>query len=177
MASAAIFSSLRRSRSPSLDAFLAPVHLENDVVGLLKTLSTVASDIINSFSDKTPSFQKRNTRSLLRKVDLFVVLLDSVRNSGESGSNLPSTVVLCFKELYLLLYRSKILLDYCTYSTSNSIREETDDKLERLGSKLATNSKDQGGKWLFLNYWSKTVKMTKPQGAKRKFTLNNMLMR
>ncbi|KAM0071480.1 putative U box domain, armadillo-like helical, Zinc finger, RING/FYVE/PHD-type [Helianthus debilis subsp. tardiflorus] len=117
MASAAIFSSLRRSRSPSLDAFLAPVHLENDVVGLLKTLSTVASDIINSFSDKTPSFQKRNTRSLLRKVDLFVVLLDSVRNSGESGSNLPSTVVLCFKELYLLLYRSKILLDYCTYSS------------------------------------------------------------
>ncbi|MFS7939543.1 hypothetical protein Hanom_Chr05g00453011 [Helianthus anomalus] len=40
------------------------------------------------------------------------------------------------------------------------------------GSKLATNSKYQGGKWLFLNYLSKTVKMTKPQGAKRKFTLN-----
>ncbi|KAJ0783365.1 hypothetical protein HanLR1_Chr01g0019541 [Helianthus annuus] len=49
--------------------------------------------------------------------------------------------------------------------------EETGDKLDRLGSKLATKSKDQRGKWLFLNYWSKTVKMTKPQRAKRKFTL------
>ncbi|KAK9050460.1 hypothetical protein SSX86_030570, partial [Deinandra increscens subsp. villosa] len=117
MASAAIFSSLRRSRSPSLDAFLAPVHLENDVVGLLKTLTTVASDLISSYSDKTPSFQKKNSRSLLRKIDLFLVLLDSVRNSGDWWSDLPSTVVLCFKELYLLLYRSKILLDYCTHSS------------------------------------------------------------
>ncbi|KAI3741630.1 hypothetical protein L1987_59304 [Smallanthus sonchifolius] len=117
MASAAIFSSLRRSRSPSLDAFLAPVHLENDVVGLLKTLTTIASDLISSFSDQTPSFQKKNSRSLLRKVDLFVVLLDSVSNSGEWWAHLPSTAVLCFKELYLLLYRSKILLDYCSHSS------------------------------------------------------------
>ncbi|KAL8192150.1 hypothetical protein R6Q57_028012 [Mikania cordata] len=117
MASAAIFSSLRRSRSPTLDAFLAPVHLENDVVELLKTLTTVASDLISSFTDKTPSFQKKNSRSLLRKIDVFVLLLDSVRNSGEWWTDLPSTVVLCFKELYLLLYRSKILLDYCFHSS------------------------------------------------------------
>lgn len=117
MASAAIFSSLRRSRSPTLDAFLAPVDLENDVVGLLKTLTSIASDLISSFSDKTPPFQKKNSRSLIRKIELFVVLLDSVRESGEWWSNLPSTVVLCFKELYLLLYRSKILLDYCTQSS------------------------------------------------------------
>ncbi|MFS8010666.1 hypothetical protein Hanom_Chr14g01299711 [Helianthus anomalus] len=31
--------------------------------------------------------------------------------------------------------------------------------------------KHQGVKWLFLKVWSKTVKVTKPQGAKRKFTL------
>lgn len=117
MASAAIFSSLRRSRSPSLDAFLAPVDLENDVVGLLKTLTGIASDLISSFSDKTPPFQKKNSRSLIRKIELFVVLLDSVRESGEWWSDMPSTVVLCFKELYLLLYRSKILLDYCTQSS------------------------------------------------------------
>ncbi|KVH89456.1 U-box domain-containing protein 17-like [Cynara cardunculus var. scolymus] len=118
MASAAIFSSLRRSRSPSLDAFLSPVDLDdNDVVGLLNTLTAVASDLILSFSDKTPPFQKRNSRSLLRRIELFVVLLDSVRDSGEWWSNLPSTLVLCFKELYLLLYRSKILLDYCTQSS------------------------------------------------------------
>ncbi|XP_071715074.1 U-box domain-containing protein 17-like [Rutidosis leptorrhynchoides] len=117
MASAAIFSSLRRSRSPSLDAFLAPVDLENDVAGLLKTLLTISSEIVSSFSDKTPSFQKKNSRSLLRKIKLFVVFLDSVQDSGDSCSNLQPTVVLCFKELYLLLYRSKILLDYCNQSS------------------------------------------------------------
>ena len=31
---------------------------------------------------------------------------------------------------------------------------------------------DQGVKCLFLKVWGKTVKVTKPQGAKRKFTLN-----
>ncbi|MFS7889329.1 hypothetical protein Hanom_Chr00s000003g01605691 [Helianthus anomalus] len=39
------------------------------------------------------------------------------------------------------------------------------------GSKLAKKPKHQGVKWLFLKVWSKTVKVTKPQGAKRKFTL------
>ncbi|MFS8019453.1 hypothetical protein Hanom_Chr15g01403961 [Helianthus anomalus] len=39
------------------------------------------------------------------------------------------------------------------------------------GSRLEKKYKDQGVKWLFLNYWGKTVKTTKPQGAKRKFTL------
>ncbi|KAL4563376.1 hypothetical protein LXL04_027417 [Taraxacum kok-saghyz] len=86
MASAAIFSSLRRSRSPSLDAFLAPVDLDNDVVGLLKTLTSIASDLISSFSDKSPPFQKKNSRSLIRKIELFVVLLDSVRESGPKSS-------------------------------------------------------------------------------------------
>ncbi|XP_071697224.1 U-box domain-containing protein 17-like [Rutidosis leptorrhynchoides] len=117
MASAAIFSSLRRSRSPSLDAFLAPVDLEYDVVGLLKTLTTISSELIISFSHKTLPFQKKNSRSLLRKIELFVLLLDSIQDSGDWCTNLQSTVVLCFKELYLLLYRSKILRDYCYQSS------------------------------------------------------------
>ncbi|MFS7924467.1 hypothetical protein Hanom_Chr03g00272901 [Helianthus anomalus] len=35
---------------------------------------------------------------------------------------------------------------------------------------MTISYKNQGGKWLFLNYWGKTVKMTKSQGAKWKFT-------
>ncbi|MFS7952578.1 hypothetical protein Hanom_Chr07g00608561 [Helianthus anomalus] len=42
------------------------------------------------------------------------------------------------------------------------------------GSKLAKKPKHQGVKWLFLKVWSKTVKVTKPQGAKRKFTQNKI---
>nr|GFB41305.1 U-box domain-containing protein 17-like [Tanacetum cinerariifolium] len=117
MASAAIFSSLRRSRSPSLDAFLAPVDLDNNLVSLLQTLQTVAKDLISKYSNKPMSFQKRNTRSLLRKIELFVTLLDSVADSNNWSLNLPSAVVLCFKEMYLVLYRCKILLDYCNQSS------------------------------------------------------------
>lgn len=123
MASAAIFSSLRRQRSPSLEAFLAPVDLTE--VGLLQTLTALSSELISSFSGKrVPFYQQKNCKSLLRKIQAFSVLLDCLvensdnNRSGRGGSSdLPFTAFLCFKELYLLLYRSKILLDYCSQSS------------------------------------------------------------
>ncbi|KAJ8762028.1 hypothetical protein K2173_006630 [Erythroxylum novogranatense] len=114
MAAAAIFSSVRRRRSPSLEAFLAPVVLSD--VALVQTLTSVSNELVSSFSDRSLFFQKKNSRSLIRKVDLFVVLLEYLRDSGLESS-LPSTAVVCFKELYLLLYRSKMLLDYCVQSS------------------------------------------------------------
>ncbi|XP_010248377.1 PREDICTED: U-box domain-containing protein 17-like [Nelumbo nucifera] len=111
MASAAIFSSLRRRRSPSLEAFLAPVHLSE--VALVQALGIVANELM-SFSHHPHPFQKRNSRSLIRKIDVFVILFDYLRDSGRS---LPSSAILCLKELYLLIYRSKILLDYCSQSS------------------------------------------------------------
>ncbi|KAD5960553.1 hypothetical protein E3N88_12025 [Mikania micrantha] len=53
----------RQSWLSMLDTFLTPVHLQDDVVELLKTLTTVAIDLISSFPDKTSSFQKKNSRS------------------------------------------------------------------------------------------------------------------
>ncbi|MFS7906407.1 hypothetical protein Hanom_Chr01g00058821 [Helianthus anomalus] len=41
------------------------------------------------------------------------------------------------------------------------------------GSKIMKDFIDQGVNWLFLKVWGKTVKVTKPQGAKQKFTLKN----
>ncbi|KAL9993616.1 hypothetical protein Hdeb2414_s1012g00972951 [Helianthus debilis subsp. tardiflorus] len=38
------------------------------------------------------------------------------------------------------------------------------------GSEIMKGFRDQGVKWLFLKVWGKTVKVTKPRGAKRKFT-------
>ncbi|KAJ9135992.1 hypothetical protein P3X46_033109 [Hevea brasiliensis] len=114
MASAAIFSSLRRRRSPSLEAFLAPVDLTD--VALIQTLASVSTELVSCFSGKSFFFQRKNSRSLIRKIELFVVLLEYLRDSG-SGPNLSSTSIVCFKELYLLLYRSKILLDYCAQSS------------------------------------------------------------
>ncbi|XP_009352721.1 U-box domain-containing protein 17-like [Pyrus x bretschneideri] len=112
MASAAIFSSMRRRRSPSLEAFLAPVDLSD--VALVQTLVSVTAEIVSSFSDKSFSFQRRNSRSLVRKVEIFLVLLEYLRDSEAA---MPWTAVICLKELYLLLYRSKILLDYCARSS------------------------------------------------------------
>ncbi|GMI72897.1 plant U-box 17, ARABIDOPSIS THALIANA PLANT U-BOX 17 [Hibiscus trionum] len=116
MASAAIFSSLRRRRSPSLEAFLAPVDLTE--VALVQTLAAVSSELISCFANKVFFFQRKNSRSLIRKMEVFLVMLEYLRDSG-SGSipSLPSTAILCLKELYLLLYRSKILLDYCAQSS------------------------------------------------------------
>ncbi|MFS7927794.1 hypothetical protein Hanom_Chr04g00313301 [Helianthus anomalus] len=39
------------------------------------------------------------------------------------------------------------------------------------GSEIEMKFIDQGVNWLFLKVWGKTIKVTKPQGAKRKFTL------
>ncbi|KAF3451326.1 hypothetical protein FNV43_RR07421 [Rhamnella rubrinervis] len=112
MASAAICSTLRRRRSPSLEAFLAPVDLSD--VALVQTLASVASDLVSSFSGISWWFQRKNSRSLVRKLEVFLVLLECMR---DSGSTLPRNSALCLKELYLLLYRSKILLDYCAQSS------------------------------------------------------------
>ncbi|KAJ6364356.1 hypothetical protein OIU76_029329 [Salix suchowensis] len=114
MATAAIFSSLRRRRSPSLEAFLAPVDFTD--VKLVQTLVLLSTELVSCFSGKSLFFQRKNSRSLVRKIEIFVVLLEYLRDSG-AGSALSSTTIVCLKELYLLLYRSKIMLDYCVQSS------------------------------------------------------------
>ncbi|KAE9610402.1 putative aminoacyltransferase, E1 ubiquitin-activating enzyme [Lupinus albus] len=114
MASGAIFSSLRRRRLPSIETFLASIDLSD--VALVQTLISVAGELVSCFSDHRFPFQRKNSRSLVRKIEVFQLLLECLKDSLKLS--LPSpTVVLCLKELYLLLYRSKILLDYCAQSS------------------------------------------------------------
>ncbi|XP_010460713.1 PREDICTED: U-box domain-containing protein 17 [Camelina sativa] len=125
MASAAIFSSLRRRRSPSLEAFLAPVDLSG--VALVQTLASISTEVVSCFSGVRFTFQRKNARSLIRKIEIFVVLFEFLADSNwgsrikRRGSSSvffsESTALLCLKELYLLLYRSKILIDYCAQSS------------------------------------------------------------
>ncbi|CAL0334708.1 unnamed protein product [Lupinus luteus] len=112
MASGAIFSSLRRRRSPTLEAFLAPVDFTD--VALVQTLVSVVNELVSCFSNHMFYFQRKNSRSLIRKVEVFQLLLEYL---SDSGVFLPPTAVLCLKELYIMLYRSKILLDYCAQSS------------------------------------------------------------
>ncbi|KAM7263696.1 hypothetical protein ACFE04_001379 [Oxalis oulophora] len=115
MATAAIFSSLRRRRSPSLETFLAPIDLSSSEVALIHTLSSLSTDLVSCFYVNL--FQRKNSRSLIRKIAVLVVLFDYLIESDCDYVNLSSTAVLCFNECYLLLYRSKILLDYCAQSS------------------------------------------------------------
>ena len=98
-----------------MEAFLAPVDLSD--VALVQTLISVANEIVSCFSKRSFFFQRKNSRSLIRKVEVFQLLLEYLRDSQSGSSCLPPTAVLCLKELYLLLYRSKILLDYCAQSS------------------------------------------------------------
>lgn len=91
-----------------------PVDLSEGA--LLETLISVAGDVVSCYSDKRFPFQRRNSRALVGKVEIFRSMLECLRDSADGGVLLP-TAVLCLKELYLLLYRSKILLDYCARSS------------------------------------------------------------
>ncbi|KAL8507201.1 hypothetical protein ACS0TY_017926 [Phlomoides rotata] len=111
MASAAIFSSLRRRRSPSPEAFLAPVGLSSGAV--LEISRAISAEMMSSYlrdDKKSPFFHVKNSKSLIRKIQVISLLLDAFRDVGILETT--STVFVCLKELHLLLYRSKILIDY-----------------------------------------------------------------
>lgn len=91
-----------------------PVDLSE--VALLETLISVSGDVVSCFSDNRFPFQRRNSRALVGKVEIFRSMLECLRDSADGGVLNP-TAALCLKELYLLLYRSKILLDYCARSS------------------------------------------------------------
>ncbi|KAL1805708.1 hypothetical protein ACET3Z_028776 [Daucus carota] len=112
MASAAIFSSLRRRIFPPVNAFLAPVDLTN--AALLNALRGVTSELESSFSGLNLLFQRENSRALVRKIEVIHVLLE---NLSDSGLNLPPSAVLCLGEMYVMLYRCKMLLEYCVRSS------------------------------------------------------------
>ncbi|XP_057954623.1 U-box domain-containing protein 17-like [Malania oleifera] len=115
MAAAAIFSSLRRRRSPTLEAFLAPIHLSDSA--LVKSLLLVSNELVSTFSHRSPPFQRRNFRTLIRKIEIFAVIFEFLATEMSNGFQLPSSAIVCFKELHIFLYRSKILLDYCFLSS------------------------------------------------------------
>ncbi|KAK1378540.1 RING-type E3 ubiquitin transferase [Heracleum sosnowskyi] len=112
MASAAIFSSLRRRIFPSVHALVAPVELTNSA--LLKTLTGLTSELTSSFSGLDLMFQRKNSRSLVRKIEVIHVFLESL---SDLGLNLPSSAILCLREMDIVLFRCKMLLDYCARSS------------------------------------------------------------
>ncbi|KAL9236858.1 hypothetical protein vseg_011480 [Gypsophila vaccaria] len=114
MATAAAFSSLQRRRSPSLEAFLAPVDLSDG--GIITTLLSVVNELVDSYSGMKLAFHRRNSMSLLRKIEVLIVLFDFLKEFRRD-TKFSYTATVCFKEMYLLLYRCKILFGYCAQSS------------------------------------------------------------
>ncbi|KAL1207328.1 U-box domain-containing protein 17 [Cardamine amara subsp. amara] len=117
---AAIIAFSRRRRSPSLEVFL-PTTVDLSGVPLTRSLASISAEVISCFRGVRFFFQRRNARSLIRKIEVLLVLFEYLADSGwdsnsEHGS-VPSAAVLCFKELYLFLHRSKFLLYYCAQSS------------------------------------------------------------
>lgn len=113
MACPPVFSSLRRRKSPLVGAFFVPADLSD--LALVQALASVSADLTASARPSVP-FQRRNSRSLVRKIKIFLALFESLRDAP-GAAPLSSPATLCFKELYIFLYRARILLDYCAQSS------------------------------------------------------------
>ena len=113
MATPTMFSSLRRRISPSLEAFLAPSQVNESTI--LQTLTICSKELVLSFSDTFVPCHRKNFQSLIRKIDIFVSLFEHFNDLG-SGCFF-FTAILCFKEMYVMLSRTKMLLDYCSQSS------------------------------------------------------------
>ncbi|XP_008794161.3 U-box domain-containing protein 17-like [Phoenix dactylifera] len=118
MSSALAFLSLRRRRSPLAGAFFAPADLSD--LSLIQILAGLAADLVASHSDPRAQFQRRNSRSLVRKVEILLSLFEFLGDSFSSPSSPPPfsrSAILCFREFYIFVYRAKLLLEYCSQSS------------------------------------------------------------
>jgi U-box domain/Armadillo-like len=105
----------RRYHPPLAGAFFSPMDLSGAL--LVQTLASLSTELIQSHP--SPShLHKKHARSLLRKIKILLSLFQylSEPSSGFVPLLFPDTAILCFRELYILIYRAKMLLDYCENS-------------------------------------------------------------
>ncbi|CAA7397514.1 unnamed protein product [Spirodela intermedia] len=114
MAFSPFFSSFSRRRKSLAAGVFFPGRDLSDV-DLVRTLASLAGEVCSSVKASAP-FQRRNSRSLISKVKIFLSLFEFLRDSF-TGDRLPSSATLCFKEIHILLGRSKNLLVYCAQSS------------------------------------------------------------
>lgn len=116
MASAVDFAGFRRRRPPFSGSFFTPDAISAS--SLIQMLISLSRDLATAYSSHVASFrfQKKNARSLLLKVQALSSLFEYLKNSN-SPNKLPSSATVCLKELYILIYRSKLLLDYLDQSS------------------------------------------------------------
>ncbi|RRT54566.1 hypothetical protein B296_00046432 [Ensete ventricosum] len=119
MTSPFAFLSLRRRRSPLSGAFFVPGDLSG--AALFHALAALSADVASAHYASLS--QCRNARSLVHRIRILAVFFEFLEESfAPSPSSplppwFPASAALCFRELYIFVYRTKLLLDYCSQSS------------------------------------------------------------
>uniref|UniRef100_A0A0D6QWD0 RING-type E3 ubiquitin transferase n=1 Tax=Araucaria cunninghamii TaxID=56994 RepID=A0A0D6QWD0_ARACU len=95
-----------RMRRVSIGAFIPPVTFSS--ISLVNALVLLAQDIARC--PKPRVSQSRNAAVITRRIKALAVLFEVVK---ESTQPLPPSAVLSFNELYIMLQRTKLLLQDC----------------------------------------------------------------
>jgi len=98
----------RASRAP---VFVPAVDIS--AVSLLQVLLPLAEQVI--CSEKPRGCQRRNAICITRKVKVLSIFFEEVRDLGVP---LPPSALLCFRELYVILQKTKYLLEDCSSDVS-----------------------------------------------------------
>ncbi|KAL5211718.1 hypothetical protein ABZP36_022565 [Zizania latifolia] len=98
----------RRRKPPLAGAFFAPTGLAG--LTLLRALASLAASLA---AEPKPQSQRRNVDALTRRLVLLSALLESVLYDGPDSLDAFSDAAnLCFRELYVVLFRAELLVSY-----------------------------------------------------------------
>ena len=99
----------QRRRPPLAGAFFAPTGLAG--APLLRALASLAADLL---AGPRPPSQRRNLDALTRRLALLSALLDSLLLAlgGEGEGAFSDATNICFRELYVVLFRADLLVSY-----------------------------------------------------------------
>ncbi|KAG0499324.1 hypothetical protein HPP92_003621 [Vanilla planifolia] len=104
---------LRPRKLPPAAAFFIPEGLSD--LSLLHLLRTVAGELISVYS---VSIRRRNERLLVRRIAILMELFEGASNSCcEAPRRLSRLAVLCLKEIYIVVHRTRFLLEYCAQAS------------------------------------------------------------
>ncbi|CAL9043141.1 unnamed protein product [Musa banksii] len=114
MCSPMAFVAARRLRYPLSGAFFAPGDLTD--AALVRAIAVLSSDAAAARS--LVPFQRRNATSLVRRLRVLAAFLESLEESSyPHPPRLPPSAAFCLGELYIFVYRAKLLLEYCSESS------------------------------------------------------------
>ncbi|KAK9676939.1 hypothetical protein RND81_11G111400 [Saponaria officinalis] len=105
-----IISYMQRRTSLSVETFLISPSLGESEVA--HSVISLANQLVKDYSDRYPSFQRRNYRFLMQTIEILAQLLEPITESGSHKSSISTYLT----EFYIFLNKAKDLIIYCLES-------------------------------------------------------------